>query len=87
MKKVLMFKMEGCPYCAKAFRLVKQIKEQEPDLSGVDIEVIDEKQQPEIADRYDYWYVPTFYVDGEKLLEGDPSAAQVEHVLRTAAQK
>lgn len=86
MKKVQMFKMEGCPYCAKAFRLIREIQKKEPELRDVDIEVIDEKQQPEIADRYDYWYVPTFYVDGEKLLEGDPSAAQVEHVLRAAAE-
>lgn len=82
-----MFKMEGCPYCAKAFRLVRQIQKQQPELRGVDIEVIDENQRPDIADRYDYWYVPTFYVDGQKLLEGDPSAEQVEHVLRAAARQ
>lgn len=87
MKKVLMFKMKGCPYCAKAFRLVDEIREKKPELRDVDIEVVDENEQPDLAGKYDYWYVPTFYVDGEKLLEGDPSAEQVERVLRTAVGK
>lgn len=31
--------------------------------------MIEETQHPDIADQYDYYYVPTFYVDGVKVHE------------------
>ena len=38
----------------------------------------------ELADSLDYWYVPTYFVDGVKLLEGVPTKEKVEAVLRAA---
>ena len=32
--------------------------------------MIEESEQPEVADAFDYYYVPTFYVDGVKVHEG-----------------
>ena len=30
---------------------------------------IEESRQPELADQYDYYAVPTFFVDGKKIFE------------------
>ena len=69
MKKMLFFYQESCPYCR----------------SAIEIEMVDELREPERADRYGYWYVPTIYVDGEKLHEGALSREKLEAVLRRAA--
>ena len=50
----------------------------------VAIEMIEESEQPAVADSYDYYYVPTFYVDGVKAHEGAASKEIVEKVLRSA---
>ena len=86
MKKVLLFHFEGCPYCRAAEGWLREVKAENPDLAAVDIEAIDERKHPDIADRYQYWYVPTFYVDGAKVHEGACSKAIVEKVLRSALE-
>lgn len=84
MKKVLMFRFEGCPYCRAAEDWIQEVTRECPELSAVEIERVDEKKHPDIADQYDYWYVPTFYMDGKKVHEGACSKAIVERVLRGA---
>ena len=46
--------------------------------------MIDEKKQPDVAAKYDYYYVPTFFVDGEKVHEGHAEKADVEKVFKAA---
>ena len=64
-----MFYLESCGYCVKAFRALEELYAEEPAYRELTITKIEESRQPEIADRYDYYAVPTFYVDGEKLFE------------------
>ncbi len=70
MKNVLLFHFDACPYCREALRWIEEIKRECPETAAVRIEMIDEKKQPGIADQYDYYYVPTFYLDGVKAHEG-----------------
>lgn len=84
MKKVLMFHFSSCPYCRAAMNYLQELTSEYPELAIVEIEKIDEKIHPEIADKYDYWYVPTFYIDGQKVHEGACSKKIVENVLRNA---
>ena len=37
-----------------------------------------------IATKYDYWYVPAFYVNERKVHEGVPTMEAVENALKTA---
>lgn len=85
MKKITMFVMRGCPHCRRAFALLDELKAENETYRKLDIDVVDESAQPDLAAQYDYYYVPTFYVDGEKLHEGVPSREKVETVLRAAA--
>jgi glutaredoxin len=86
MKNVILFYFRGCPHCAAAERWISELQREYPELAAVPIERIDERLRPVIANRYGYWYVPTFYVDGRKAHEGACSREIVERVLREAAE-
>lgn len=84
MKKITMFVMQGCPYCKHAFELMDELKAKQPAYKDLEIDVVDENVQPELANSFDYYYVPTFYVDGDKLHEGVPTEEKVEAVFKAA---
>lgn len=73
MKKVIMIKIPGCPYCAKARKAIGLLQEEEP-YKDIKVEEIDETTQPELAAPYgkDYYYVPSLFIDGEKQFEAKP---------------
>ena len=85
MKKVTMFYFPTCPYCAAALNWMAELKAENPDYAKVEVEMIDEKKNPAIADQFDYYYVPTFFIDGVKIHEGAATREIVEGVLRRAA--
>lgn len=66
MKPVKLFYQERCPFCKKALRYIEELKAEYPD----------------IADQYDYYYVPTFYVDGVKVHEAGIFKNEMEALLR-----
>jgi len=84
MKKVTMFYMEGCPYCRAAQGWMDELFAQYPQFRKVELEKIEENENPELAEKYDYYYVPTFYVDGKKVHEGAASKRIVEQVFAMA---
>lgn len=83
MKKVKVFFMEGCPHCRKAFKIIDELKAN-LEYSNIDIEYIDENKEVKVASAHDYYFVPTFYVDGVKLHEGVPSQEKIEKVFQEA---
>ena len=84
MKKVILFYFPACPYCRAAINWLESLQAENPELAAVTVERIDEQIHPEISSQYDYWYVPTFYVDGVKAHEGPATRAIVEQVHRRA---
>ena len=84
MKPVKLFYLKNCPFCRKALRYIEQAKAAHPELQPVAIEMIEESEQSDLADTFDYYYVPTFYVDGVKVHEGGIYAEEVEKILRSA---
>lgn len=74
MKKITMIKMQGCTYCAKAAQAVEELRAEQPAYAGVEIEIIDENEQPELAKVYakDYYYVPSLFIEGHKVYEAQP---------------
>ena len=51
MKKVTMFVMEGCPYCRQAFKWMDELMQQYPEYNDVELTVIDETRQPDVAEK------------------------------------
>ena len=84
MKNVKYFYLKSCPYCRKADDYIASLCRLNPDYGAIPIERIEESEQPEVADKYDYYYVPTFYVDGVKLHESAATLEKVKAVLDAA---
>lgn len=84
MKSVQMFMMAGCPYCKKAARYMDELMEEHPEYKEIPLKIIDENLEPEVANSYDYYLVPTYYVDGEKVHEGAASKEDVRQVFERA---
>ncbi len=91
MKPVKLFHFESCPYCRDAKKWMRELKEEYPELAQVNVEMIDERLEPDKVDAFimagnSYYYVPTFYVGGVKAHEGAASKDIVERVLRSALE-
>ena len=84
MKPVKLFYLRNCPFCRKAMRYIDEAKQNCPELRDIEIEMIEESEHPEIADSYDYYYVPTFYIDGVKVHDGGVLPGEMEDILRKA---
>ena len=79
-----MFTMKVCPHCANARKFMDELFESNSEYKKLNIEIIDETEYPDIADQYDYYYVPTYYLDGIKFHEGIPEKKMVEDLFRQA---
>ena len=86
MKPVIMFVTEWCPYCKRALNWMEDIKKQNPEYTNIQIKIIDEELQPDIAKQYTYYYVPTYYVDGVKVHEGAASKDIINKVFKAAIE-
>ncbi len=89
MKKVLAFRLEGCPYCAQAMKAVQELAAEEK-YRAVAVDWVEENEHPEISSKYNYYHVPSMFVDGVKLYEAhrgesyDECKANVKRVLDEA---
>lgn len=86
MKEVLMMLLPDCPHCHRADQMVEQLQRENEAYRKVIIRRVNEAAEPDFANSLDYYYVPTFYVDGVKLLEGVPTLDGVRAVLDAAIQ-
>ena len=86
MKRIQLFYLKNCPFCKKAFRYIEEAKAAHPELQSLQIELIEESEEPALADQYDYYYVPTFYIAGVKVHEGGIYPEEVEPLLRKALE-
>lgn len=81
MKKLTIFYQEHCPFCKRAFKFIDELKDENPEYCKIPIETIEETQQPEVADTFDYYYVPTFYIDDKKMHEGGIKKEELREIL------
>ncbi|MBP7348249.1 MAG: thioredoxin family protein [Butyrivibrio sp.] len=87
MKQVLMMIQESCPYCRKARKFMEELQVENPKYAELDIRMVDENIEVDFANSLDYYYVPTYYVDGKKVHEGAASRENVRAVLDAALKK
>ena len=86
MKKVIMFYLQNCPHCKNAQRMMDELTDKNSEYKNIEIEKIEESKNAKIASTYDYYYVPTYYVDGQKIHEGVPSLEKVNNVFKKALE-
>ena len=70
MKEILMFILPGCPHCKLALRCQEELLREHPEWQSIPLHIVDESREQAFAEAHDYYYVPTWYVDGEKVFEG-----------------
>ena len=89
MKEIMLFYLERCPYCNDARRALVELYGEDSAYSTVRIHWIEERRERELADRYDYYYVPTIFYGEEKLYEAKPSEdyESVKSHIRAALDK
>ncbi len=80
----MLFIIESCPYCRKAATWMNELLTEHPEYRDIEVEVIDENAKPDFAAKYDYYYVPTYYVDGVKVHEGAATREIVDQVYQKA---
>ena len=88
MKKLILFYLEDCPYCHYARRALGELIS-EDNKYAADIEWVEERRKPEVAAKYDYYYVPTLFCGAEKLYEARPgqSYEEVKKCLKEALDR
>ncbi|MBS7316081.1 MAG: thioredoxin family protein [Clostridiaceae bacterium] len=86
MKEITYFYLKTCPYCRQADRLIQELIEKEPQFAAVPVRKIEEREHAEIADQYNYYFVPCFYIGKEKMMEGVPSLEQVQKTFQAALE-
>ncbi len=84
MKEITLFYQEGCPHCQNARQMVEQLTKDNAQYAQVPLKLVEETQEPDLANQYDYFLVPTFYVGQEKLHEGVPTQEAIEAVFAAA---
>ena len=85
-QKLTMFYLPGCPYCRQAEQFERELLERKPEYRAVEVERIDESKQSALADTYDYYYVPAYFLGKERLFSGAPTEADVERVFSRARE-
>ena len=71
MQKITLFYLSGCQYCNAAFHLMEELRNENPAYRSIQIIAIDEEKDAQLANQYDYYLVPTFYVGNRKVHEGE----------------
>lgn len=84
MKELMLFYFPECPHCKNAFKWQEEIFQEHPEYRQINIKAVNERAEPEYADTFDYFYVPTYYMDGRKLCEGVTEKSGVEKALNAA---
>lgn len=69
MKNITMFYLDDCGYCHKAHQALDELMNEHPDYKKLSIKKVEESQNPEYADQFDYYATPTFYVGDQKAFE------------------
>lgn len=82
MSQITMYHFEGCPACGNAKQWMKELRQEKPDLKNVLVELVDVYKTPGFKAPEPFQYVPTFFVDGKKVLEGAVSKDKVEEIMR-----
>ncbi|MHC1787741.1 MAG: glutaredoxin family protein [Christensenellales bacterium] len=84
MSTITLYHFEGCPACGRAKAWIKELQAEQPDLGRVGVDLVDVHKTPDFFSPVPFTYVPTFVMNGKKLLEGAVSKEKVEQILRLA---
>ena len=68
-KEIILFSRDDCGYCAKAHKAIAELKAENPAYGTLSLREVEETREPEFIEKFDYYAVPTLYLDGVKKFE------------------
>ena len=68
-KEILLFSRDDCGYCAKAHKAIAELKAENPAYGTLSLREVEETREPEFIEKFNYYAVPTLYLDGVKKFE------------------
>jgi len=86
MNELYYFKLKNCPYCIKANTYLEELL-QEDRYKSIQIRHIDERVESDLANSYDYYLVPSFFLGKQKLFEGIMTKEDVRSVIEEVLKK
>ncbi len=87
MKEITLFTLKNCPHCLLAKSCLARLRAQDARYAAVAVQEFDEREHKQLADSYDYWYVPAFFIGDRKLHEGHAEYEDVKRVLDAALEE
>ncbi len=87
MKEITYFYLSGCPFCRSADRMIEELCAENPDYAKIPVKKIEERENPALANQYDYFYVPCLWLGHQKLHEGAASKEKLRAVLQQAIKE
>jgi len=63
---------------------MNELFESDVKYTEIPLTIIDEVEEPDLAAKYDYYFVPTYYIDEKKVHEGAASFDIVKKVFDDA---
>lgn len=76
-----LFILENCPHCKNARRWIEELKDEYPEYKKIEIELVDEQVNSQLADQFDYYYVPSLFDGDVKLHEGVASKEGLKKIF------
>lgn len=76
-----LFYLKNCPYCCQALAWIQELYQQDAKYQRIPLEMIEESEQSELADTYDYYYVPCFFEGTKKLHEGAITKEAIQKIF------
>ena len=85
MKKLTFIYLNGCPYCKKAMKAFDALLNANDEYKKVEIDAVEEGENPDRIASLDYYHVPTYYIGDDKLFEASPGDSY--EVIEAATKK
>ena len=85
MKKLTFIYLKGCPYCKKAMKAFDALLNANDEYKKVEIDAVEEGENPDRIASLDYYHVPTYYIGDDKLFEASPGDSY--EVIEEATKK
>lgn len=85
MKKLTFIYLKGCPYCMKAMKAFDALLGANEEYKKVEIDAVEEGENPDRIATLDYYHVPTYYIGDEKLFEASPGDSY--EIIEAATKK